>query len=167
MSSGDYRQHVHRQRHASRAESAPHSVMGPAAQVPYAILFPFILLFCLIGSYSINNSVGDGIVMWVFGVLGYLMKSSTTKERAGSGNGDRADDGGSDASIPDSLHGQRRHLFHATDLGWIHPCRRVSLCSPLLIRRKGVEKAWKVFDLNVRKYLLTAKIPLSYSRSHG
>src|SRR6266567_1402046 len=43
-------------------------------RVPYAILFPFILLFCLIGSYSVSNNVGDGIVMWVFGVLGYLMK---------------------------------------------------------------------------------------------
>src|SRR4029434_4180076 len=43
-------------------------------RVPYAILFPFILLFCLIGSYSVTNNVGDGIVMWVFGVLGYLMK---------------------------------------------------------------------------------------------
>jgi putative tricarboxylic transport membrane protein len=42
--------------------------------VPYALLFPLILLFCLIGSYSVNNNVGDGIVMWVFGVLGYLMK---------------------------------------------------------------------------------------------
>ena len=43
-------------------------------RVPYALLFPLILLFCLIGSYSVNNNVGDGIVMWVFGVLGYLMK---------------------------------------------------------------------------------------------
>ena len=43
-------------------------------RVPYAILIPFILLFCLIGSYSVSNNVGDGIVMWVFGVLGYLMK---------------------------------------------------------------------------------------------
>jgi putative tricarboxylic transport membrane protein len=43
-------------------------------RVPYAVLFPLILLFCLIGSYSLNNNIGDGIVMWVFGVLGYLMK---------------------------------------------------------------------------------------------
>jgi putative tricarboxylic transport membrane protein len=43
-------------------------------RVPYAILFPFILLFCLIGAYSVSNNVGDGIVMWVFGVLGYLLK---------------------------------------------------------------------------------------------
>jgi putative tricarboxylic transport membrane protein len=43
-------------------------------RVPYALLFPFILLFCLIGSYSVNNNIGDGIVMWVFGILGYLLK---------------------------------------------------------------------------------------------
>ena len=43
-------------------------------RVPYALLFPFILLFCLIGAYSVGNNVGDGIVMWVFGVLGYLLK---------------------------------------------------------------------------------------------
>jgi putative tricarboxylic transport membrane protein len=43
-------------------------------RVPYAVLFPLILLFCLIGSYSLNNNIGDGIVMWVFGVLGYLMR---------------------------------------------------------------------------------------------
>jgi putative tricarboxylic transport membrane protein len=43
-------------------------------RVPYAVLFPFILLFCLIGSYSVGNNIGDGIVMWVFGIVGYLMK---------------------------------------------------------------------------------------------
>jgi putative tricarboxylic transport membrane protein len=43
-------------------------------RVPYTLMFPFILLFCLIGSYSVSNNVGDGLVMWVFGILGYLMK---------------------------------------------------------------------------------------------
>jgi putative tricarboxylic transport membrane protein len=43
-------------------------------RVPYALLFPFILLFCLIGSYSVSGNVGDGIVMWVFGIVGYLMR---------------------------------------------------------------------------------------------
>jgi putative tricarboxylic transport membrane protein len=43
-------------------------------RVPYEVLFPFILLFCLIGAYSVANNVGDGIVMWVFGIVGYLMK---------------------------------------------------------------------------------------------
>jgi putative tricarboxylic transport membrane protein len=43
-------------------------------RVPYSVMYPFILLFCLIGAYSVANSVGDGIVMWVFGIVGYLLK---------------------------------------------------------------------------------------------
>jgi putative tricarboxylic transport membrane protein len=43
-------------------------------RVPYKVLFPLILLFCLIGAYSINNSTFDAAVMVVFGVLGYLMR---------------------------------------------------------------------------------------------
>ena len=43
-------------------------------RVRYAILFPMIFLFCLIGSYSLNNSTFDIFVMIVFGVMGYLMK---------------------------------------------------------------------------------------------
>ncbi|NWF54288.1 MAG: tripartite tricarboxylate transporter permease [Syntrophaceae bacterium] len=43
-------------------------------KVPYAILFPIIILFCLLGSYSINNSATDVAIMLVFGVIGYLMK---------------------------------------------------------------------------------------------
>jgi putative tricarboxylic transport membrane protein len=42
--------------------------------VPYFILFPLILIFCLIGCYSLNYNVGDLIVMNIFGVVGYLMK---------------------------------------------------------------------------------------------
>ncbi len=43
-------------------------------KVPYKILFPLILLFCIIGVYSINNSTFDIMVMLIFGVLGYLMR---------------------------------------------------------------------------------------------
>ena len=43
-------------------------------RVPYAILFPLILLFCLIGAYAINNSTVDVAIMLFFGVLGYLMR---------------------------------------------------------------------------------------------
>ncbi len=43
-------------------------------KVPYKVLFPLILLFCLIGAYSINNSTFDVAVMIFFGVLGYLMR---------------------------------------------------------------------------------------------
>jgi putative tricarboxylic transport membrane protein len=43
-------------------------------KVPYAILFPLILLFCLIGVYSVNNSVLDIYLMILFGVIGYFMR---------------------------------------------------------------------------------------------
>jgi putative tricarboxylic transport membrane protein len=43
-------------------------------KVPYRILFPLILLFCVIGVYSIGNSVFDIYVMIAFGLIGYLMK---------------------------------------------------------------------------------------------
>ncbi len=43
-------------------------------RVPYRILFPLILLFCLIGVYSVANTVFDVYVMIVFGVVGWLMK---------------------------------------------------------------------------------------------
>jgi putative tricarboxylic transport membrane protein len=43
-------------------------------KVPYPILFPVILVLCCIGSYSINNSSSDVIIMILFGIAGYLMK---------------------------------------------------------------------------------------------
>ena len=43
-------------------------------KIPYPVLFPLILLFCLIGVYSLNNNVGEMGLMLFFGVVGYLMK---------------------------------------------------------------------------------------------
>jgi putative tricarboxylic transport membrane protein len=43
-------------------------------KVPYKIMFPMILMFCLLGSYMINNSVVDMLTMLVFGIMGYLFK---------------------------------------------------------------------------------------------
>jgi putative tricarboxylic transport membrane protein len=43
-------------------------------KVPYAYLFPMILLFCLIGAFSMNNMIGDVGIMVVFGGLGYLFR---------------------------------------------------------------------------------------------
>ena len=41
-------------------------------RVPGKYLYPIILMFCLIGSYSINNNVFDVFVMIIFGVAGYV-----------------------------------------------------------------------------------------------
>ncbi len=43
-------------------------------KIPYKILFPLILLFCLNGVYSVNNTVFDIYIMLLFGIVGYLMK---------------------------------------------------------------------------------------------
>ncbi|MGQ9695523.1 MAG: tripartite tricarboxylate transporter permease [Thermodesulfobacteriota bacterium] len=43
-------------------------------RVPYSFLFPIIILFCLIGSYSINNSTMDVLIMLLFGIIGYFMR---------------------------------------------------------------------------------------------
>lgn len=43
-------------------------------KIPYRVLFPLILLFCVIGAYSINYSATDVGIMIIFGVIGYLMR---------------------------------------------------------------------------------------------
>ncbi len=43
-------------------------------KIPYPILFPLILLFCLIGAYSLNNSMVEVFMMVAFGVIGYIFK---------------------------------------------------------------------------------------------
>jgi putative tricarboxylic transport membrane protein len=45
-----------------------------ALRVPYGILMPLIIVFCITGAYSLKNSVWDVGQMLVFGVLGYAMK---------------------------------------------------------------------------------------------
>jgi putative tricarboxylic transport membrane protein len=44
-----------------------------ATGIPTSIIFPAILVLCVFGSYSINNSTFDVFIMLVFGVLGYFM----------------------------------------------------------------------------------------------
>jgi putative tricarboxylic transport membrane protein len=43
-------------------------------KIPYPVLFPLILVFCLIGSFSLNNSVVEVGIMLFFGIVGYLLK---------------------------------------------------------------------------------------------
>jgi putative tricarboxylic transport membrane protein len=43
-------------------------------RVPYGLLFPLILMFCVIGVWSEAGNPADLIVLVVFGVIGYLMK---------------------------------------------------------------------------------------------
>ncbi len=43
-------------------------------KIPYSLLYVFIIIFCEIGAYSVNNSVTDVLLMNIFGLVGYLMK---------------------------------------------------------------------------------------------
>ena len=43
-------------------------------KIPYPILFPLILMFCLVGAYSLNNSVTEVLIMCVCGMVGYLLR---------------------------------------------------------------------------------------------
>jgi len=43
-------------------------------KTPYAILFPMILLFCLIGVYTLNSNTAEIIIMLIFGIGGFLFR---------------------------------------------------------------------------------------------
>ena len=43
-------------------------------KIPYYLLYPLILLFCMIGAYSLENSIAHITLMLIFGILGFLMK---------------------------------------------------------------------------------------------
>ncbi|MBF6618076.1 tripartite tricarboxylate transporter permease [Pollutimonas thiosulfatoxidans] len=45
-------------------------------RTPRQLLMPLILVFCIVGSYAINNSIFDVGVMLAFGVLAYLMEEN-------------------------------------------------------------------------------------------
>jgi len=42
-------------------------------RIPYIFLFPLILLFCLIGAFSLDFSMSAIYFMCIFGVIGYIM----------------------------------------------------------------------------------------------
>ena len=43
-------------------------------KVPYPFLMPLIILFCLIGAYTLSNSIMDVFFMLIFGMIGYIFK---------------------------------------------------------------------------------------------
>ena len=44
-------------------------------RVPFRILFPIVLLICLIGTYTVNFAAFDLIVLLCAGVLGYIFRN--------------------------------------------------------------------------------------------
>ena len=43
-------------------------------RIPYRILYPMILMFCIIGVYAVNTSFVDVGIMSIMGLLGYLLR---------------------------------------------------------------------------------------------
>lgn len=43
-------------------------------KVPYYFLFPLIILFCIIGVYSLNNNIYEILIMMLFGFIGYILR---------------------------------------------------------------------------------------------
>jgi putative tricarboxylic transport membrane protein len=43
-------------------------------RVPKKVLLPLVMLFCVTGMFSVNNSVSDIWMMAAFGILGYLLR---------------------------------------------------------------------------------------------
>jgi len=43
-------------------------------RIPYKILYPMILMFCMVGVYAVNTSYVDVAIMSVMGMLGYLLR---------------------------------------------------------------------------------------------
>src|SRR4029078_11023984 len=55
------------------ASTALIALFGRALRIPYSILMPLIILFCVTGAYSLKNNLFDVGQMLVFGVAGYFM----------------------------------------------------------------------------------------------
>jgi putative tricarboxylic transport membrane protein len=43
-------------------------------RIPYAYLYPLIIMFCVIGVYEVNHSIVDVWIMLIMGVVGYALK---------------------------------------------------------------------------------------------
>jgi putative tricarboxylic transport membrane protein len=43
-------------------------------RIPYAYLYPLIIMFCIIGVYEVNNSIVDVWIMLIMGILGYALR---------------------------------------------------------------------------------------------
>jgi putative tricarboxylic transport membrane protein len=46
---------------------------GKLLAIPYYILFPIIVILTIIGSYAVRNNMGDVIVMFILGIMGYFL----------------------------------------------------------------------------------------------
>jgi TctA family transporter len=50
------------------------SVFVSLLRIPYAYLYPLIIMFCIVGVYEVNHSIVDVWIMLIMGVLGYGLR---------------------------------------------------------------------------------------------
>jgi putative tricarboxylic transport membrane protein len=43
-------------------------------RIPYAYLYPLIIVLCIVGVYLVNNSIVDVWIMLIMGVVGYFLR---------------------------------------------------------------------------------------------
>jgi putative tricarboxylic transport membrane protein len=43
-------------------------------RIPYAFLYPLIIMFCIVGVYAVNNSIVDVWIMLIMGVVGFFLR---------------------------------------------------------------------------------------------
>ena len=49
-------------------------IFAYALRIPYSLLYPFIIVICVIGSYNIFSDAASVGIMFLFGIIGYFMK---------------------------------------------------------------------------------------------
>jgi putative tricarboxylic transport membrane protein len=50
------------------------SVFVTVLRIPYAYLYPLIIMFCVIGVYEVNHSIVDVWIMLIMGIFGYALR---------------------------------------------------------------------------------------------
>ncbi|HEY4141416.1 MAG TPA: tripartite tricarboxylate transporter permease [Pseudolabrys sp.] len=50
------------------------SLFVTVLRIPYAYLYPLIIMFCIVGVYEVSHSVVDVYIMLIMGLLGYALK---------------------------------------------------------------------------------------------
>jgi len=49
-------------------------VFAQMLRIPYGYLYPIILLTSFIGAYSVSNNMFSVVLVFIFGIVGYIMK---------------------------------------------------------------------------------------------
>jgi hypothetical protein len=85
-------------------------------RIPYAYLYPLIIMFCIIGVYEVNHSIIDVWIMLVMGIVGYLLAQVRLRSgAAGARPRYRADLRDEPAPIADHVERRLDDLLRAPD----------------------------------------------------